>query len=318
MKIFSYKRSTCSLLTAFLATLLLVSCSQDDDQTIVEPPKPIIDNIEIGSGNDGVGVIGRDFHFEMDAVAGDLLETVQVKIRPQSGETYSHDWDFETTWDDYQGLKNTNVHKHFDIPEDAAEGVYDFIITVNDQNGAKVEEIREVELIDPANLPVDPLLYLWTMDTDQGDSHYVNELLESPENVEFSKNEVLNSMVFIQNVKGDGQVYLLLVKKSLNYFPETVEDIDFSKVIVYDVFQHENEEDVYTFSNVIFGENGVQERPVPDFTIGASMDNNVPQPNSITNGKAWETGAYYFGVVYTNFTHNISLHYYFELNIDGF
>src|SRR5690606_3571016 len=126
------------------------------------------------------------------------------------------------------------------------------------------------------NLPVEPMLYLWIIQTDQGDSHYVNELLENPEGVQLSKDEVLTSQIFINNVKDDGKVYILLIKKDANHFPETVEDIDFSKVIVYDVYEHQNEQDVFTFGNIVFDGKVGQLRSAPKFTLGVLMDNNTP------------------------------------------
>lgn len=302
------------LFTLFFTVGIFSSCS-DDDTLEIELPKPIIEHIEIGSGNNGIGVIGRDFHFDMDVIAGEALGNIQVKIEGKNDQTYDHKWSFEITWDEFQGMKNTNVHKHFDIPSDAPEGDYHFVILVNDQNGTILEVQKEISLIKASNLPVEPMLYLWIIQTDQGDSHYVNELLENPEGVQLSKDEVLTSQIFINNVKDDGKVYILLIKKDANHFPETVEDIDFSKAIVYDVYEHQNEQDVFTFGNVVFDGKGGQIRSAPKFTIGALVDNNTPVGNPINSEKSWETGTYYLGVVYTNSTHNLSLHHYLEVQI---
>lgn len=303
------------LAVGFMACAAMVSCNKDDSPV---PPQPSIENLEIGTGNNAEGVIGRDFHFEMDVVAGDLIETIQVKIQQRNDETYSHEWEFEITWDEFQGLKNINVHKHFDIPEDAPEGNYDFIIIVNDRNGAKLEEIKAVELIDPANLPVNPELYLWSIENSNGDSYYVNGRLENPENVRFTKNDVLNSNIQIRNVKDDGVMYLLLVKKGLNHLPETVDDIDFSKAIVFDVYEHKGEEEVFTFWNTPYNSELQDYERWPELTIGATSDNNGLSPNPINGEKAWENGEYYLGVVYTNTTHNLSMHHYMEFAIEGF
>ncbi|WP_417359853.1 DUF4625 domain-containing protein [Galbibacter sp.] len=303
------------LVAILLMGLVISSCTNDDTDVEVVLPAPIIENIEIGSGNNGIGIIGRDFHFDMDVVAGELLGDIQVKIEGKSDQTYDHKWSFEITWDEYQGIKSTNVHKHFNIPADAPVGHYDFIVIVNDRNGTVLEDIREVELVDAADLPVEPLLYLWTIQTNEGDSHYVNELLENPEGVELSKDEILTSQIFIKNVKDDGKLYLLLIKKQANHFPETIGDIDFSKAIVYDVFEHENKEEVYEFSNVIFDGEGGQSRSAPELTIGAAVDNNTPSGNPISGEKSWESGTYYLGVVYTNKTHNLSMHHFMEFEL---
>ena len=309
MQLYNNLRTAPLLALIFAMALIFNACDNDDGD--VSLPLPSMENIEIGSGNNGKGIIGRDFHFDMDVVAGELIDTVLVKIEGSDG----NNWNFEVRWDEYRGMKNTNVHKHFDIPEDAPEGRYNFIIVVIDQNGTQLVETREIELIDPANLPIEPLLYLWSLETDQGDSHYVNELLVNPENVELSRDEILTSMILIENVKDDGQLYLILVKKDSGHLPETVGDIDFSKSIVYDVYGHTDQEAVYTFGNVLFDGKGGYDRAVPELAIGAPFDNNSPDPLAITGEKAWESGDYYFGAVYTNSTHNISIHHYMEVKV---
>lgn len=303
------------LLYTFVFAFILSSCEDDPDPIL---PVPIISNVEIGSGNNHIGVIGRDFHLNADIIAGDKVDLVQVKIEPIEGETYSGDWSFEVTWEQFKGAKNTNLHKHFDIPEDALEGKYEFIIIVTDENGTILEEKAEIQIVDASNLEVDPILYIWMITTDQGDFHYVNETLVNPENVEFSKDEILSSDATISNVKGDGKMYLLLIRKDLNHKPESVDAIDFSKAIVYDMFSHENEVDVYSFGNVIYDGNGGFIRPTPAFKIGSAVDNNTPAADLTTGENAWKFGEYLFGVVYTNSTYDISLYNYFELDVVGF
>lgn len=309
MKKFNY------LIFNLLLTFLFSSCEDDPEPVL---PIPTMENVEIGSGNNHIGVIGRDFHLNADIVAGDKIDLVQVKIEPIAGETYAGNWSFEVTWEQFKGAKNANVHQHFDIPEDAVEGKYEFIILVTDENGTFLEERAEIQIVAPSNLEVDPILYIWMITTDQGDFHYVNEDLINPENVEFSKDEILSSDATISNVKGDGKMYLLLIPKDLNHRPESVDAIDYSKVIVYDTFSHENEEDVYSFGNVIYDGNGGFIRPTPKYKIGSAVDNNAPAADLTTGENAWKSGEYYFGVVYTNSTYDISLHHYFELDVVGF
>lgn len=93
-----------------------------------------------------------------------------------------------------------------------------------------------------------------------------------------------------------------------------MDDIDFSKVIIYDVFKHENEEKVDAFSNVIFDGQGSFTRPATEFVIGAYTDNNTPHASPINGEKKWETGAYYLGIVYTNTTHNLSVYHYIDVD----
>jgi hypothetical protein len=95
-----------------LTTSAFTACDNDDNQ---EAAKPTAQNIEIGTANNKRALIGRDFHFNADVVAGDKIADVQLKILPKSGETYVKDWKLEFKWPEYVGTKNTNVHKHFTI-----------------------------------------------------------------------------------------------------------------------------------------------------------------------------------------------------------
>ncbi|TYQ00175.1 uncharacterized protein DUF4625 [Tenacibaculum adriaticum] len=294
--------------------LLLTSCSNDDDITLSIPS---ISEVEIGSANRGV--IGRDIHFNVEVLAGDMIDLVQVNINPREEENYTHDWSFEIAWDEFKGVKNATVHKHFDVPEDAAEGKYDFIITVTDENGTKLEEIFEVEIIDPINLPVDPSVYLFAVEKIDIDGNtglanfYANGDFRNPDDKVFRENESIVSYTQINNVKDDGILYNLLIKKSLNHKPETVDDIDFSKAIVIDVLEHTNYEEVTSISTYFNPDVSIRDRPA--LTIGALQDNNLPNPNSIDGDNVWESGTYYYGIVYTNTTHNLSVHHYIEFDI---
>lgn len=307
------KKITFFTIATLIMGVFFTACDKDDE---IAPELSTIENVEIGSGNNEIGVIGRDFHFEMDVVAGDKIDDVQVKIQQRSDETYSKDWSFEIEWDQYNGVKNANVHTHFDIPEDAAEGTYDFVIIVNDENGTTLEEVMTISIYLPENLPVDPQLGIFNI-SKNGDSLYRDGEFLGDNQV--ANNDTLSSQVSIEGVKGDGRMYILLINKALNHRPETIADIDFSKAIVYDIFEHENEEQVYSFSNFIFDpETFTMVRGLPSLTIGAASDNNAPDSNPIDGDKAWENGNYYFGVVYQNTTYNHNFHHYIEFGVGGF
>lgn len=146
IKIKSEKMKTTKLILASLfAAITFSSCSNDDSEQKQAIPK--IDKIEIGLGNNETATIGADFHFNAEVTAADKIKNVQVKIVQKSTETYSKTWSHELTWTQYADSKNATVHKHFDIPEDAAEGKYDFIIIVNDQNGSKLEVKKNLTII---------------------------------------------------------------------------------------------------------------------------------------------------------------------------
>ena len=146
IKIKSEKMKTTKLiLTSFFAAMVFTNCSNDDSEE--KQAIPTIDKIELGLSNSETATIGADFHFNAEVTAADKIENVQVKIVQKSTETYSKIWSHEITWTQYAGAKNATVHKHFDIPEDAVAGKYDFIIIVNDQNGSKIEVKKNLTII---------------------------------------------------------------------------------------------------------------------------------------------------------------------------
>jgi len=306
------------LFSFFLLAGVFTACKNDIEPELL---KPSLDNIEIGSGNNGIGVIGKDFHFNADVLAGDKIDYVQVKIQQRSNETYTKEWSFEITWEQYKGVKNANVHKHFDIAEDAAEGKYDFIIIVRDQNGSLLEEKGTVTLYKEENLPVNPTLLAFNIiKNNQG--FFSDGKFSDPLDTRFSLKDSLLSQVIISGVKGDGILYVLLIKKSLNHRPETVDAIDFSKAIVYDVFEHKDNKEGFAFTNVVVEvDPGSLSYKIirnwPEFVIGAEADNNAPA-SPIKGEKAWANGDYYFGVVYKNTTNNFHFHHYIDLGITGF
>lgn len=310
------------LLPVFFMTLMFTSCSSDDDAAGEDFEAPTLFDVEVGLYGNGLGVVGADFHFNADVIATGLIESVSINIEQRSEETYADDWSFEIVWDQYQGVINAHVHQHFDIPLDAPKGTYDFIITVLDQNGVVLEEVRSVELIDEADFPeVNPHLNVFGIDkvdangTGGFNNFYNNGEFRDENNITFYTNESIWSSVQIGGLKGDGIMYGLLIKKSHNHRPETVEDIDFSKVIVTEVVEHTGYEEVGVLRNSYNDNYNNHYIYGAQLEIGAAEDNNLPNPNPITGAKAWESGAYYYGVVYTNSSYLKSMSHYVEFNI---
>jgi hypothetical protein len=291
---------------------LFTACSKEEAPT---HSLPSIENIEIGLGNNEMGVVGLDFHFNADVTAGDKIENIQIKIVQRSGETYSKVWQHEVTWDQYRGVKNANVHKHFNVPADAAEGKYDFYIIVNDQNGTRLEEKRTITLYKEENLPVNPTLTVLNVFKNNDRFYEDGKLIQAGD--KFNKADTLSCQPVIAGVKGDGIMYVLLINKKFNHRPEAVDKIDFSKVIVYDVFGHKDMATVGTLTNFVFDvEKFEVVREIPKLAIGAEKDNNTPVGNPISGDNAWETGDYYLAVLYRNTTYNINFYHYIDLGIN--
>lgn len=310
---------TTKIITALLLFVASFSACKKDRAEEVKPetPTPKLEKLELGLGNAGIGVISEDFHFEADIIAVDKIDKVEVKMLQKAGQSYSKPWQHEITWTQYRGLKNTNVHKHFPIPKEAVEGKYDLVVSVYDENGSKLEVKRDFEIYTRANLPVRPMitgLYVHKNWMPFYDAHSDGEKYPT---AKYKKGDTLQTQVNISFVKGDGKLYVLLIKKSANYNPKTIEEVDLSKAIVYDVLEHKNENSIYDFSNSIFHFNSYTViRNLPDLVIGAAMDNNSPAPNSISGGKAWQTGEYNLLVIYKNTTHNKTVYRSIPFSID--
>lgn len=309
IKIKSEKMKTTKLiLVSLFASIVFTSCSNDDSEK--EKAIPAIDKIELGLGNNETATIGQDFHFNAEVTAADKIENVQVKIVQRTTETYSKPWSHEITWTQYAGAKNATVHKHFDIPEDAVEGKYDFIIIINDQNGTKLEIKKNLTIYKLENIPVNPVTSVFTVFIN--DAFMYRKGKFSDETAKFKNNDIFSSQVTLEGVKGDGIMYLLLINKNAKHNPESVDQIDFSKVIVYDVFEHKNVVDAGQFSNIPWDGTKFL-RETPKLTIGASKDNNIPVPQDLIANKSWATGNYTFLVLYKNTTYNINFSQSLEL-----
>lgn len=307
------------LLLIVLTISVLFSACKKDEQIETEPDTPIpkLENLELGLGNAGIGVIGEDFHFEGDILAVDKIDRVEVKMLQKAGQTYSKAWKHEITWNQYKGLKNTNVHKHFNTPNDAAEGKYDLVIIVYDENGSKLEVKRDFEIYTRANLPIRPIVSGFYMHRNWMpfyDSHSDRDKYPTQR---FKKGDTLQVQANISFVKGDGKLYLLLIKKSANYNPKSIEEVDLSKAIVFDVFEHKNETSTYDFSNSIFDfDSYTVVRNMPNLIIGADKDNNTPGANAISGAKAWQTGDYNVVMIYKNTTANQTVYRSIPIGID--
>lgn len=301
----SNNMKTAKILVAFLVSAFAFTACDNDNDSPAEPEKakPTIDKIELGLGNNEIGTIGEDFHFNAEVVAGDKIESVQIKIAQISTETYAKVWSHEINWPQYAGAKNTTIHKHFDIPADAPEGKYDFIIIIKDQNGTTLEVKKTLNIYAAGNLPVNPVVTIFTLF--KNEDFFYRKGKYYTEGDSFKTGDKMMSQVTLSGVKGNGIMYLLLINKTAKHLPESADQIDFSKVIVYDVFEHKDMAEVGSFSNTPFDEStNTFSRDMPELFVGAQKDNNVPTPQDIS--KMWATGTYVFRVVYKNTTYNIN------------
>ncbi|WP_312790008.1 DUF4625 domain-containing protein [Sphingobacterium sp.] len=285
------------MLVMFLIVTCFTACKKDNEnpgQDTENLPKPKMENLEIGIGNNELGVIGQDLHFNVDVLAGDKIDFVEAKIVQRDNETYKSKWNFTKKWEQYKGAKNTNIHSHFDIPLDAVEGIYDFFVIAHDENGTKTEIKRKITIWSKESLPINPTFYTFNVSLN-GDFQAST----------IKKGQPIYMVSRIDYVKDDGKMYILLINKKHNHKPETIQAIDFSKAIVYDMREHKGMKNTGQTGNV---------DPLPSqFIIGTDKD---PFGNPITGEKSWESGTYYAAIIYTNTTHNMSIFEYKEIKIE--
>lgn len=285
-------------LLLLIGATAFTACNNDDDENTVS--KPTAENVEIGTANNKRALIGRDFHFNADVIAGDKIADVQLKILPKKGEIYSKDWKLELSWIEYKGAKNTNVHKHFNIPAEAPEGKFDFYFIVKDENGTELEIKEELTITDPANMPADPLIGRDMLSRNDDLIYYMEAWVE-PELI-FKKNDLLTAHAQVSQIMGDGILYSVLIKKSLNYYPESIDKLDLKKVIVISKVEHKGlapASKIATLQKIndIWGGETI--------TIGAEKD---ADGTAITGEKAWQSGQYNWVILYKNTTHNLSVY----------
>jgi hypothetical protein len=276
-----------------VAFLLLVSlfaaCKKDDPA--VELAKPTIENVEIGTANNKRAIRGRDFHFNADVLAATKIKEVQLKILQKTTENYTSSWKFELSWPEYVGVKNTNVHKHFTIP---------FIVT--DENGTKLELKEDFSIVDAANMAVDPKIGRDFVSRNGELIYYTDTYVEKE--LIFKKGDELSLHAQIADTRGDGVLYSILVKRKSNYFPESIDKLDFNKAIVVTKVEHQglgaaSKVSTLKLKNGVYGGETI--------TIGATADGNEPTANAIAGEKAWESGQYNWIILYKNTTYNMSI-----------
>lgn len=298
------------LLALLVVGATFTACKKDNNNGATNL-KPTAENIEIGTANNKSALRGRDFHFNADVLAVTKISDVRVNIKQKSGETYTANWKFELVWDEYKGAKNTNVHKHFTIPADAPEGKYDFFFTVTDENGSKLELKETLTITDPANMPVDPKIGRDFVSRNGTLIYYTDTYVEKE--LIFKKGDELSLHAQISEIKGDGILYSVLIKRKSNYFPESVDKLDLSKAIVVTKVEHKGlsaASKIATLKQI----NGVYGGE--SIIVGAANDNNEPSANAITGEKAWESGQYNWVIIYKNTSYNMNVFKSIPITID--
>ncbi|MDO4881323.1 MAG: DUF4625 domain-containing protein [Capnocytophaga sp.] len=149
----------CGAILPFFTTIFLFSCSKEEEKNeIVDVPK--IEQIELGHNNSKTGKIGDEIHIEARFSAEGSIKEVKLQIQYQKGTSSFY---INESFPDLVGLKGGDIHKHFDIPTDAQEGNYNFLLNITDKN-EKITEVKDVLAIEKKidytendNLPLNTL-----------------------------------------------------------------------------------------------------------------------------------------------------------------
>lgn len=130
------------------ALLTFTSCTKDDKL-------PTIKITELGYENSGRVVAGEELHIEAEIEAPHKIERVELEIHKEGGyksvriTSEGNEWHLEMIYDEFKGLKNSEFHKHFDVPITAPAGDYHVHLSVIDQKGNKAKAEAELKVLLP-------------------------------------------------------------------------------------------------------------------------------------------------------------------------
>jgi len=252
---------------ALTAGLLFTSCEKNDETN----PKPVVTLTELGYENNKTGYAGTDLHIEAEIVAEGKIDKVTIEIHPEgeheekSASTVLHDdeWEFETTFTKFSGLKNTTFHEHIDISVHADTGHYHFHFIVTDMDGQQTVVEEELEIKQP--------------DDDEAPGITVSSAPDS--GAVFNDGETITISGSVSDDKALGGMYIGLVRAG--------QDLSDAEV---------NAKNTITLLHT----HDFDSPKAHDFTasikVGAAEDNNITPKDisgDLDNASAWQSADYY-------------------------
>ena len=245
-------------------SLFLSSCNKDETTSL-----PEIDLTELGYDNSHISYAGSDLHIEAGVVATGKINTITVQIHPEgeeekSSESILHDdeWDVDTIYTEFSGLKNTAFHKHIDVPANAEATIYHFHFIVTDMEGQQSSVEEELEI----QYPSDSIFPVITIS-------------EFPTNGQvFNSGEAISISGSVSDDQALGGLYIGLVRANQNLTDEEVSDSNTITLLHTHDFEGS---DSYNFS--------------ASLNVGAEQDNNIA-PKDISGDIAWQSADYYIVV----------------------
>ena len=248
---------------AFITGIFFTSCENDDDIT----PKPSIDMTELGYENSKIAYAGSELHMEADIVAEGNIEKVTVEIHYEGAHDHKsisavqddHEWEVDTTFTEFSGLKNTTFHKHIEVPVEADTGAYHFHFVVTDMEGQQSSVEEELEIHEPED-QVFPEM----------------NITSAPSaSEEFGDGDVISIAGSVSDDQALGGLYVGLVREDQNLSDAEVNATNTITIL------HTHDFDEHAFHE--FSAN---------ISVGAEYDNNN-EPKEITGDIAWQTADYY-------------------------
>ncbi|MEX0983061.1 MAG: DUF4625 domain-containing protein [Bacteroidales bacterium] len=132
------------------AAVVMASCGKTE--------KPEIGSFELGYENSKIAYVGADLHMDAEIVAEGRIDVIRIEIHPEGDHAKKGvrsaldegEWEVDTTYTRFSGLKNTTFHDDIEIPADAETGHYHFYFEVTDMEGYQtvIEEELEIKIPD--------------------------------------------------------------------------------------------------------------------------------------------------------------------------
>ncbi len=251
---------------SFVLVLALAfqSCKKDEDATL-NPPS--ISNFELGYEDSGETFLGADLHIEAEIIAEAKIDRIQVTIHHEGEhEKFVYDeeeWEVDSIYTKFSGLKNTEFHEHIEVPAHAEEGHYHFHFNVIDMEGNSTEIERELHVETPSDTEA-PVLAITSNPTD-------GQVFQNSETISIS-GTVSDNLAL-------GGLYIGLVR--VNQSLENVDMIASNTITLLHMHDFDGASE-YSFS--------------AEIEVGAAADNNG-EPSDLTGdidgGAAWQDGEYY-------------------------
>jgi len=239
--------------------LWLNSCEKDD-----ELAKPEITNIEIGYDNSKLATLGNDLHIEAKIVALGKINTVQVTLHPEGEHEHKsgfeeEEWEFDSVYIEFNGLKNATFHKHIDIPVTAEVGEYHFHFIITDMEGNQTSIEEDVDIEAPVDTKAPIITITSAPSTGQA----------------FSNGQTISITGTVTDDQYLGGFYIGLVREG-----QSLDDASVNATNTITLL-HTHDFNSPTSHNF-----------TASINVGALKDNNDPAKD-ITGEIAWQSGNYY-------------------------